>query len=466
MNNTKPISYKKAALYYMLGTLFNKGVSFLTIPIFTRLLSTDDYGLVNTYNAWVSILTIVLSYALYMAIRSAFIDYKDEINDFVSVSITFTLLSSLTIGILSYIFTLFIHIENATLLVMLCVFQSLFAGLIEDYSMYLQMKYKYRLRTLLMILPNLLSIVVSIICIKNLKIANLYLGRIIPTAIITITFGLFVTLLIYKKSHVLFNKQYIKYGLSISLPLVFHGVALSVLSTSDRMMITWLADLSQTGIYSLIYNFGMAATVITIGFQGIWDPWLLKKINNKEYSDVNQRAKQYCAIITTALIAIIMIGPEVVHLLAKEEYWAGISIIPPIVIANYVIFLYTFYVNVEHYSKKTLHITIHTSVAAVSNLLLNFIFIPIFGYSAAAYTTVSSYVICLILHIHYSHKLIPDLFPFKMFIIPLCEITVLSVAYYIFIDNPVIRWVLALVFTIIVIYRNRSLVKQLILSHK
>ena len=69
------ISIKKASLFYLFGTLFNKGIGFITTPIFTRILSISDYGTITTYTSWFSMLSVVFSLALYMGIRAAFLDY-------------------------------------------------------------------------------------------------------------------------------------------------------------------------------------------------------------------------------------------------------------------------------------------------------------------------------------------------------------------------------------------------------
>ena len=82
---------KKASLLYLISTLFNKGIAFLTVPIFTRLLTTSDYGVTTTYMSWVDIFTVILSFALYMSIRTAFIDYKDKKNEFLNTIVTFTI---------------------------------------------------------------------------------------------------------------------------------------------------------------------------------------------------------------------------------------------------------------------------------------------------------------------------------------------------------------------------------------
>ena len=178
----KKISYKKASTYYFFGSLFNKGIAFFTVPIFTRLFSTSDYGIVTTYNSWVAILAMIVGFALHTGIRIAFVDYKDEMKDFMATITTYTLISgTILTTIIVCLLRIFIP-SISSKLVCLCLIQSMCTALIEDYSIYLMMQYKYTFRTMLMILPNLISVIISVVIIKFFFSNHLYLGRIIPTA--------------------------------------------------------------------------------------------------------------------------------------------------------------------------------------------------------------------------------------------------------------------------------------------
>lgn len=432
--------YKKASAFYLIGSLFNKGFAFLTVPIFTRILSTTDYGIVTTYNSWISILSMEMGFAIHMGIRAAFIDYKEKIDDFVSVTTTFTLLCGgvmcLFIGGGAYL----LRINVDLTLIVLCLLQGLATALVQNYSMYLMMQYRYKFRTALMILPNLLSVGASVFAILFVVKTDLYMGRIVPTALINAAFGLIIVALVYARSHVLYNREYLKYGLAISMPLVLHGIALNILSQSDRTMITWLADASQTGVYSLIYNFSMIATVITTSLDGVWVPWFTERLKNREIKSINDLAVDYINLMTYAMVGVMFVGPEVVKLLASSKYWEGISIIPPVVLANYIIFAYTLYVNIEHFYKKTPYITVNTLIAAGSNLILNYIFIPLYGYVAAAYTTLFSYLLAFVLHARYAKKLEPDVYPLKSFVRPLAHIFGAMIVFYLFMNEWYIRW--------------------------
>lgn len=456
----RQVNYKKASTYYLVGNLFNKGMAFITVPIFTRILSTSDYGLVTTYNSWVSILSMVIGFALHMGIRAAFLDYREKIDDFMSVTTTFTLECGLILGAMASAVALLYRIDIGFTLIILCCFQGLSAALVQNYSMYLMMRYQYKFRTLLMVLPNIISVVLSVLAIKFICHTDLYLGRIIPTAAVNILFGVIVLILIYRRSRVLHHKEFLKYALKISAPLVLHGIALNILSQSDRMMITWLADSSQTGIYSLIYNFSMIATVITTGLEGVWVPWFMDKLSKQEREDINRRAKDYINLMTYAMIAVILVGPEVVKILASEKYWEGICIIPPIVLANYMIFAYTLYVNIEHFYKKTTFITINTIIAATSNIILNFLLIPRFGYIAAAFTTLVSYIIAFVLHARYAKALEPDVYPLSTFIRPLIHISAAVAFFYCFIDSWFARWFVMVLYLVAMLINERERIKE------
>lgn len=452
-------SYKKAGSFYFIGNIFNKGISFLTVPIFTRILTTADYGIVTTYNSWIGILSMIVGFALHMSVRMAAVDYKDDYDDFMSSIILFVTLTSFGMTTLVAGGIKLLNIDTNIILVIMCMLQAYATATIEDYSSYLMMKYQYKARTALMILPNFISVILSVYMIKYVLESDLYMGRIISTALVTFLFGLLILFLALKKGKLGINKSYIKYALAISAPLILHGIALNILSQSDRIMITYLADAAQTGIYSLIYNFSMIATVITTTLEGIWVPWFINKLKENSRDEINVIAKDYINLMTYAMVALILVAPEVVKVLANESYWEGISIIPPVVLANYVIFAYSLYVNIEHYYKKTPYITINTFIAAISNIVMNFIFIPKYGYVAAAYTTLASYLISFVLHSQYARKLEPNLYPLGQFSKSIIHLLTVTIIFYIFKNQFFIRWFLMVVYILSRFYKERKRLK-------
>ncbi|WP_349153271.1 lipopolysaccharide biosynthesis protein [Lachnospira rogosae (ex Hitch et al. 2025)] len=455
-------SMKKAGTYYMFGTLFNKGIAFITVPIFTRILTVADYGVVTTYNAWESIAATFMSLALYMAIRASFIDYEDETEDYLSSILIFTLIYGSILTVIIWLIASFILSAQYIIIVVFCLLHSLGAALIENVSMYLMMNFCYKFRTAIMVLPNLISTTIAVVLIKWALKSKLYMGRIVPTAVVFFIFGISVALYFLPKGKIKLNKEYIMYGLKISLPLVLHGIALSILSQSDRTMITMLRNATETGIYGLIYNFSMVATVITTAFDGMWVPYFTRKMKEKAYADINRICIKYIELMTIAMIGVVLLAPEVVKIMATESYWDGIKVIPPIVLSNYLIFIYTLYVNVEHYYKKTVFISINTIIAAVVNIALNYFFILQWGYVGAAYTTLMSYGLSLILHCIYSRRLNDRVIPFKIIVLPSIMIVAVVLCFYIFINMWMIRWGIAFGCLAVLVINEREFLLNLV----
>ncbi|SEW42074.1 lipopolysaccharide biosynthesis protein [[Clostridium] fimetarium] len=451
----KSKDYAKVGTYYIFGNFFNKGIAFLTIPIFTRILSTYDYGIINTYSSWVSIMSMILGLALHMGIRAAYIDYKDNIKEFVSsivfLDIIFSSLISLIILVSSYLF-----LDINMTFVSLCLLNSFFAAIMEDYSMYLMMEYRYKVRTTLMILPNLLSIIISMILLMNIQSNDKYMERIVPMAVICIIFGFGILVIILVNGKCFIKLEYWKFALKVSVPLIFHGISLSILSQSDRIMITSIVGADQAGIYSLVYNLSVITLVLGASLEGIWIPWFMINMKSNNIEIINKKVIDYVNIMTYAMIILLLISDDLLKILAPQKYWSGIIIIPILILSSYIIFIYTLYVNIEHYYKKTVYIAINTLIAAVSNIILNFIFIPKFGFYAAAFTTLFSYILSFILHLIYAKKLERDLFPLKILVKPLLLISVTILIFYIFIDYAFIRWILLILFLVFLTIKEKK----------
>lgn len=102
---------------------------------------------------------------------------------------------------------------------------------------------------------------------------------------------------------------------------------------------------------------------------------------------------------------LIAFAPELVAIFAPAEYYDAIWIIPPVAMGVYFMFAYTFFAVFEFYFEKTKYITFATLIGAMLNIVLNFYFIAIFGYYAAGYTTLVSYMVYAVFHFIFMKKI-------------------------------------------------------------
>lgn len=460
LNIIKKVSKKKSAkagMFYFIGNLFNKAIAFITIPIFTRLLTTSEYGIYSTYESWISILSVVVGLSIGNTIRNAYVDYKQELNEYISSIYALACLSLCVAAGAGILFGLFTGVNQV--LILFCIIQSFMSNIITGYAIKYMMEVDYIRRMLLLALPNCISMLVSIVVISFMR-QDRYMGRIIVEVLIYVIMGTCILIMVFKKGRMTIKREYWKYAFPLAWPLIFHGLSVNILSNSDRTMITYFCGEAETGIYGLIYSISMVASVITSALENIWIPWFTDKMIIGDKKSINNKVIFYVSVTILMICGIMLIAPEVLVLMAAPAYWKGKYMLAPLVSAYFFVFLYTIFVQIEYYYKKTKYIAVNTMLAGFLNIVLNFIFVPRFGAIAAAYTTLVSYMFSFLLHYRYSRKLDNDLFALKQFLLPIAICLIMLVLVSLFMEYWFIRWsigVLMLAGFIFVMYKKGML---------
>lgn len=452
----------KASFMYFIGNIFDKALAFLTIPVFTRLLDASDYGIASTYLSWISILSVIITLSLGNSIRTAIYDFCDDINGYISSIFVLGTISGVLVSACVILLFNFIDIDIPSKLIPLCCIHSYSLSIISSIQMRYLMEVKYIKRTLLQCIPNLIIVLLSIYLISNTN-ENKYLGRVLPYAYVYIPISFAFVFYYFKKRGAVVNLDYWKYAIGFSLPLIFHSLSNVILSQADRSMITWLRNPSETGIYSLAYQFGLVPLVISATLENVWIPWFSEQMQLKGYTSINRAAKYYILIMFMLCLVMMLISPEILKLMSTPEYFNAVYQISPIVAATFVMFLASLSINLEYYLKKTRWIALNTLVAAVINIILNFIFIPKYGAVAAAYTTLISYFMSFAIHYTYTKKILPELFPASILTIPIIIIVLLAYLMSFFVNYITVRWLVAFAFIIysfLVFEKVRNLTKR------
>lgn len=390
----------KAGSWYIISNFALKSILILTTPIFTRMLSPYEFGITYTYTSWLGIFTIIGTLDIYSCVQIARNDFDDkDINSFVSSILS---LSTLSLALL-YIAIKLIgepaiqFIGLPPILVDIMFLEILFGNAFTIQQTKHRVYFHYKEFVAFSALIAILSPLIAIFLI-NLQRENLYYGKIIGNAMPKLIISFFIYLLIMRKGKCIYKKEYWKYALIISLPLIPHHLAGNVLSHFDRIMINKYASISDTGLYSLSYSYATILSIIWTSFNQAWTPWFLVKMKDDNVGEIKRFVKPYVIAFTCIFLVILFIGPEAIKFFGPKEYWGGMWVVPPVLLGMFFQFIYSLYVNIEFYYKKTNYIAIGTVFAAVLNIVLNYIFIPIYGYLAAAYTTLAGYFAIFILH--------------------------------------------------------------------
>ena len=163
-------------------------------------------------------------------------------------------------------------------------------------------------------------------------------------------------------------------------------------------MIDRMVGESEAGIYCLPYSVIMIMTLFSTALSQTISPWMYQKIKNKSIGDLDSVAYPSMIIIAVVNILLILFAPEIVRIFAPSEYYDAIWVIPPVAMSVFFMYVYDLFAKFAFYYEKTGYIMLASVVGAALNVLLNWIFINKYGYTAAGYTTLVCYVAYSIAH--------------------------------------------------------------------
>lgn len=152
----------KAGGLYLFGNIFDKAIAFITVPIFTRMLSTSDYGYTTTYLSWVNILTVIITLSLGNSIRSGVVDFKDKKDEYLSSVFALGTLSAVVITGLLSIASIIAGKALPLQIVLICCTDAYAISILGTIKWRYMMEMKYVRRTLLQSVPNIIIIALSV----------------------------------------------------------------------------------------------------------------------------------------------------------------------------------------------------------------------------------------------------------------------------------------------------------------
>ena len=214
-----------------------------------------------------------------------------------------------------------------------------------------------------------------------------------------------------------------------------------LLNQCDRIMISKMVSDAAAGIYSLAGNIKLVLVIITDSVTTAWTTWFYSQMDKGDKSAIQKRATQLLGLFFIFTAGLMALSPELVQLLGGAKYEQAKFVAVPLVLDAFALFLYNLVVPAQYYAKKTTYIMYGTIAAAVVNIALNYIFIQRFGYIAAAYTTLASFILFAAVHYCISGKLL------KFFVVPLGKllavcgvVAALAVLNLLAADSILFRW--------------------------
>lgn len=397
----------KASIWFTVCSIIQKGITLLSTPIFTRLLTTEQYGMYSVYQSWYSITSIfatlnLSSGVLFNGLTNYPKDRKRVISSFQGLSTTVTL----GLFVIYLIFSRFWNnlFGMGTLLMVAMFAELLVVPAYAFWAVKERYNYSYKLLIALTLLVAFGSPVVGILAV--LSTSHKAEARVLSYVAIQIIQGIVFYIYNFKKGKCFFNKKYWKFALSFNLPLIPHYLSMTVLNQADRIMISNMVGTGAAAIYSVAYQVSMMMNIITTAINNSFVPYTYKEMKGHNYEGIKKNSNILLVLIGILSVIAMAFGPEIIKIFADEEYYDAIWVIPPVAASVYFIFLYSLFANIEFYFEKTKFVMIASCGGAVANIILNYIFIPFFGYYAAGYTTLVCYIMFSFAHYYFHLRIL------------------------------------------------------------
>lgn len=456
----------KAAFWYTFCNFLQNGIAFLVIPIYINLLTTAEYGRWGVFQSWRDILIIFASLNLHSGVfAKTLVDIEDDRDRYTSCMQGLgTVITSIVLVVylaLHKIADAYFGFDRFTVIMLFVYFVSYPA--FQFWCTRQRVEYKYKIMVIFTIILSVLTpgISISLLVWGGLREQAVIYGYLISQC----TIGLIFYIYHFVKGKSFYDKKYWKYALNFNIPLIPHYLSLIVLGQADRIMIKDIEGEDYAGIYSFAYQLSIVVTVLISAINGARVPWTYEQLRDKVYAPLRSVSALLCVLIATITLAIALLSPDVITImsLGNNDYTSAKFVIPVVALGLYFTFVYDLFCSVEFYYSATKYVMIATTVGALLNILLNWIFINMFGFIAAAYTTLICYIVLMLMHFVYMKRVIKDqkieekVYDYKMiFGISALLMILVAICMMSYVSN-IVRYILLLVLVVLVVIKRQSI---------
>jgi len=381
------------------GNFLNKIVAFALIPIYTRYLTPDEYGIKALVGLTVDVIGILLAIAISSAVYRFYFENED-IDDRNQV-ISSAIIAIGCIGILALIplvltaktMALYILDSSDYYYFFLVAFASMWFQSLNGIGYnYLRAKQQSLKFVVLSFAKLIFGILLNIYFVCILKIG--VLGVLIATLITSIMmFGVLVVPLVFKIG-LKFSADTLRKMAKFGFPILLSQLGAFVVHLSDRFFIKALWSVQDAGLYSLSYRFGtLPGTFIAEPFNKAWQPRRYEMSKQQDSERIFGNIFTYFLFLMIfAGLAVSVLIRDLLMIVADSAFWSAYKVVPILILANIIFNSNTHFGMGLLITKKTKYLAYINLSNAIIVIFLNFILISRYGAYGAAYATLIAFV--------------------------------------------------------------------------
>ena len=427
-------SFLKHGGNYLIASLATRSLAFISIPIYTRLLSTEDYGIVSVFMGVSGLLVSIMAFSADRSVSRYFFDQKSEL-DFKRFVGTSSLLAAVFFIINSFILAYFAEEfgklvglnKNVVFLFIPFSLISIVGLTFEQIYGPLKKSKEIALYSVINVFLGFAFSVAFLLLMKSDKFYGQIFGQIVTGCVM-----LFFWIKLIKPYFVWsFDKSYIKYIFTFSVPLIPYALSGVIIEQFGKIAIGSSQGMSEAGFYNLALSISSIVNIAVIVTHQAWNPYYFEYMNSKNYAQLDSDFIKIFKLTILVAFGVASFGKELGLLLAKKEFSDALYLVPIFTIGYIFSQLSFAYVRNFGYTKKTQYMTLTILTSGISNVVLNVFFVKSFGQLGAAISFVISYIIMAILAWFINNYFVKlHTTPLKLLLLPLIIVIPFYVALY------------------------------------
>ena len=384
----------KVSTAYAICSIIQNCIQFITLPIFTRLMTKEQFGQYTVYSSWSSIFAIFITLNLaYGSFSTAMIKFEDNRDAYIAS------VQGICVVLAGAFLLLYLPLRNywnvlldlPTPMVVLMVAEILANTAILFWGGKKRFEFKYVEVVAVTLFNAIIGPLVAYLLVTNTDEKGY--ARIIGYASVTIVVGGVVFIVNAVKGGNPLKKDYWKYAIGFNVPLIAYYLSQTIFNQSDRIMIARFCGKDKAAVYGVAYTLAIVLTFVLNAINNSYVPWFYNKIKENKKKDNRDISCLLSILMAVLLACVIWLAPELIFFFGGSEYMEARWIVPPVALSVLLLFYAQMFINVEFYFEEKKKLVSASIVAALTNIVLNLLLIPIFGYYVAGYTTLFSYLI-------------------------------------------------------------------------
>lgn len=454
----KEVQLLKNTIIVSIGKICTQLITFFLLPLYTSVLTTTEYGIVDLLNTLVSfllpIVTLQLEQGIFRYLISVRNDYKRQ-KEVISTSFFLVLFLLFIFISLFMIMSPFIN-NTYKYYLMISLIIHVFSTVLLQLSRGIGDNFRYATGSFI---SGTVTVILNVVFIVGFHLGanGMILGSIFGNIVCSLYLICFLKVYKYIKIEA-FNKNLVIDLLKYSIPLVPNSVSWWIVSLSDRSIISAFMSVAANGIYSAANKFsGVIATLYQV-FNLTWTESASLYIDSDDSSAYFTKMLDVVVrLFGSICLCVIMYMPFVFPYLINENFSEAYYQIPILIVGSFFNILVSFIGSIYIAKKKTGEIAKTSIYAAIINIVINFVLIKYIGLYAASISTALAYFIMFI-HRYYDSQKYISIKLNREIVIFLCVSYFISfVSYYI--NVTVINMICAFVFTVLLILLNKKYFK-------